>query len=111
MSKETRPITAAMSKVADLAMALKAHPLNQYPGLWDYRFGDWHVYVNAHREPMKTTEGVLVPPFNAYVERLGWPVMVFDGFGGSCVGDGEDAFIEALDAEIERVKPTDAQRR
>lgn len=101
---QTQPLTEAMTKVADLALALKAQPLNQYPGLWEYRFGDWTLYVNGHRMPMATAGDVLVSPFNAYVERQGWPVMIFDGFGGTVVGDGEDAFLAALDAEILRVR-------
>lgn len=102
-------ICEAFDRVAALGIALGAFPVTKFPDCWEHSIDErWFIAVNGHREPKKTSGGVVVNSFNCYVEYNGWPAGSFDPRGGViAAGDcaNEDTFIAALDEAIKRAAP------
>jgi hypothetical protein len=110
-----------MEKVASLAEADGATPINQFPGVWERRLDEhWLIAANGHRQPVrwapKASMYVDVPPFHVAVLYHGWVWGVFNAFDG-CVGAGvgEQAgnvenFIAAIDRAIESKQKTTGAR-
>jgi len=95
-----------MSLIADLGLALNAHPMTRYPHGWHYAFPPWAITLNGQRRPM-TIRAVTVPPFCALLEYNGWAVGIVNAFGGELATSektGEEALIAALEREIACVK-------
>lgn len=96
------PISEAFALITELGIALGAAPLSKFPGCWEHKLGcRWLIAVNGHRTPMKTSAGMEVPPFHAYVERYGWPGGLLTPFGGHMVGYGTEAEDDLI-AELKR---------
>lgn len=103
-----RPLSLAFSLIADLALAMNAHPLNKHPGCWTHAVdAHWWIAVNGHSEPKPVVSSAgctpTVEPFECYVEFNGWPAGVLNPFDGILVAGkcaNEDAFCAALTAAI-----------
>ena len=108
MSSETRPMSEAMLAIANLAIALNAHPVNQYEGCWEYQIDDdWWVALNGHKEPcFNETSGGMVPGFSASIQFNGCPAGIIDPFGG-CMAHhpnaNESALISALNKATSKI--------
>ena len=76
----------------DLATQRGVGPMNALPGLWRVDLGDgWELAVNGQRETIAA-----LPPFHAGVTCGGFPVAVFNPYGGVFVGSDTDRSIEDL---------------
>ena len=102
-----QPLSEAFCEIVSLAERLGVRRINGLPGCWEYADGDWFVAVNAHGEETACSRGAAVPPFHAYVERLGWPAALLNPRGGHIVGDAgaEDALIAWLKTQPALTKP------
>lgn len=112
---ETGPICEAFLKVGMLAHALGARSIKDFSGCWQHQFTHdgslWQIALNAHLEPNEASPiGAMacqVPRLSVAVWFNGWLAAIFDPRGGTFVAGtlaNEDAFIEALDAEMARVQ-------
>lgn len=69
--------------IAEFCMARGAKSIKDVPGCYEAKVDEhWWIAVNGHAEPAKTSTGVEVPPFAAYIEFNGWPAGVVDPAGG-----------------------------
>lgn len=95
-------LTEAFVAIADLASALGVGNLKARPGCWEHKVDeDWWIYLNAHGEPTRCSQGVEVPPYSAFIMFRGLPAGVIDPGGGVIAASrdaNEDAFIAALRA-------------
>lgn len=93
-------VCEAFARIADLAIHLGVTNINLLPGCWEHQIdAKWWIAMNGHKEPIKTSEGDIVHPFNAFIKYNGWPAGVVDPGGGVIAagsGANEDTFIEAL---------------
>lgn len=73
-------------------------PINKLPGCYERELPDgWRVSVNGHGHEMKDSTGKRVPPFEAFfVHNKTLAMAIVSPFGGSTVGDCEDAIVDAL---------------
>jgi hypothetical protein len=96
----------AMLLVGELAAALGVANINRLPGCWEHAIdAHWTIAVNGHQQPIKTSTGVEVAPFNVWVEFNGWPAGYFDASGGTLAAGeaaNEVTFCEALRGAIRR---------
>lgn len=94
----------AFSLMGDLAGALGVRSIKDLPGCWEHQVdGHWKIYVNGHREPINTTTGVEVKPYQCYVEFNGWVAAFFGPSGGEFVAGAlanENTFCDAMKAAI-----------
>jgi hypothetical protein len=70
------------------------------PGPWEGVLGEFHIAINAHREDVKTTEGLTVPPMSMAVNApkyLG-AVMLLAASGGIGAPGMEADVLKALAA-------------
>ena len=105
MDEKMQPISEAFALITELGIALGAAPLSKFAGCWEHSLGDrWFIAVNGHRTPTKTSTGLDVPPFHAYVEHGGWPGGLLTPFVGTMVGglEAEDDLIAELKRAILR---------
>ena len=102
-------MTELMVKITDLALALNAEPINQYPDCWECKIDNhWTIAVNGHRVP-KMWNDIVVQPFHVYVEFCGFPAGMISAFGGIIAAGGmanEDTLIAAIETRIEKTPST-----
>jgi hypothetical protein len=82
--------------IARVAIAEGAAPLNKRIGCWEWELGEWSIAVNGHNAPTKTSDGVEVPAFNAYVAHGDLPCGFVDPFGGVMLAGAENDLIADL---------------
>lgn len=99
-----------MALIAEMAARLGVNGINELPGCWEHTFeqggNEWFLALNGHREAVECSQGASVDPFHAYVQCNGWPAGVmnpFDGIMAAGAAVNEDVFVEALQAEIDRL--------
>lgn len=109
MSENLGPdkISEAFYLLATLAMkeGVADRPQDEF---WERAIGKWHVSMNRYNISRKNAEGIEVPAFSAALKFNGWPAGIIDPVGGIIAAGAvanEDAFIDVLKAEIERVSP------
>ncbi len=82
--------------------------IDKLPGCWEHQIDDqWWVAVNPHLEDVRSSRGLTVPPFSAYVEYNGWPAGIIQPLGGEfAVGEGANTqtFIAACESAKEHRK-------
>lgn len=104
--KSVAEIAVAIMKLADLAIALDAAPLNKHKGCWEHDIDQrWSVYWNGHGEPQKSSRGVQVPAFTCAVHYNGWPAGLINPYGGIIAAGeaaNENTFIAAIEAALAR---------
>lgn len=92
----------------ELGYRLGARNIKDLPGCWEYDVdADWHIAINAHKEPAPCKEGMTVPPYSMLVQYREWPAGIIDAGGGEFVlgkGANEDLFIAAVKAAIKRLE-------
>lgn len=93
-------VCEAFKKLCDLCIALGASPANKHKACWEHRVDErWEIAFNGHNDPKMCSHGVVVDPYNCYVQYNGWPAGVFTPYGG-CIAAGEGAnettFLAAL---------------
>lgn len=99
---------AAFVHVIELCDALGVSKINALPGCWEHQIDDqWWVAVNAKKQPVVTSRGYTVEPYDCFVEYNGFPAGSFNP-GGGILAAGEAAneqtFIAAVRAAIERAR-------
>lgn len=96
-------------KIADLAIALGAAPLNRLDGAWVHQVNEhWHVAANAHKTPVEVEPtgcmAVTLEPFHMAVWWHGWLAGLVNPYGGTIAahptGANEDRLISDLEAAI-----------
>lgn len=95
----------AFIRICELAEAKGEAPIGNR--VWATEFGHWRVAVNGSRETIDR-----IPPFEALITYRGLPAGLINPVGGTIVagqGVNEDAFIEAIEAEIARLGGTIAE--
>jgi hypothetical protein len=101
----------AFFQLAELAFAVGAAPMNQYPGCWEHDVDEnWHVSVNAHKEEKAggPDPRIDVPPFHAAIFWRGWFAGLLSPYGGVLAahpdGANEERFIKDVMAAQERAR-------
>lgn len=80
-----QPLSDVFVKIAELASATGAAPINRLAGCWTFDLGvrpEIRGWVNGHREP-QMADGSPIPPFHAYLEWNGFPFAMLSPYGGS----------------------------
>jgi hypothetical protein len=108
----TAAIALAFLKVAELGIAIGAHPLTKHDGCWTYRLTTapaWAFAVNGHAEPQPNPffDGLdgtePIAPYHCFVQFNGWPFAILGPHGGfiaSGAAANEESLIAAIEAEI-----------
>jgi len=96
----------AYDLIAQLAVALDAHPLHKHEACWEFSVDEnWYIAVNGHDKPRLCSNGVSVDPYTAYIAWNGWPAGILGPSGGPIAAGrlvNEQALCEALQAAIRR---------
>lgn len=103
-----------MSNQINEVFALTAHwaalqgatALRSTPGLWEATLGEYNIAINAHREELKSCDGMTVPPMRVLVNAPKYvgAFMLADPTGGIGSPGMEDDYLTALRADIERLE-------
>jgi hypothetical protein len=112
LSEENQPneenqLTEIMMRIADMAILMNAHPLNQYADCWECEIDHrWTIAANGHREPKKWRD-ITVQPFHVYVEYNGFPAGIISAYEGIIAAGteaNEETFLAAIDAKIKTLE-------
>lgn len=99
-------ICEAFVVLAEWAGTQGAIDLAQKLGLWEGRLGEFNVAINAHREPLSSSDGLTVPPMHIAVnapDYLGAVMLIApDGGIGSAGMEGD--VIALAKAEIAKAE-------
>lgn len=93
-------ISELFFEVAMWAAEQGADDLANKPGLWEGKLGEFNVSINAHREELKTCDGLTCPPLSLVVNApkyLG-AVIICDAGGGIGLMGMEADVLKALAA-------------
>ena len=110
---EPTPVTSIFAKVAELAIAAGAAPLNAQPGLWEHhftgRFDDGSlpvkIAVNGKKEPLKPSfSGTKLDSFTVLIDVNGWPACLCTAQDGGILGIDEVRLLAMLDNRIAELK-------
>jgi len=92
--------------VCQLAQSLGFANLNQQPGTWEHFFGPWHVALNPHNLPTRSTRGTPIEAFQCAIEHEG-KMAGWVGLKKHTVSAGkrdqQEEFCEDIKAEIKRI--------
>jgi hypothetical protein len=104
------PVCELAASIANLALALDAHPLNKHPMCWTHQIDEhWFVAMNGHTEPRRVEGapnrmGYTVEPFHIALWYNGWLAASFNisGKGFICRGEAanEDTALEAINRKL-----------
>ena len=92
--------------VCNLCVALGLKNLNEHIAAWEYQIGPWHIALNAHNLPTRSTRGTNIEPFQAAIEHdnkmAGWVAMNKHSIAAGNRDQTQD-FCDAVKDEIYRV--------
>ena len=108
MGDDTEEVAVVFGLIAELAAALGVRDIGSTEGCWEHALDErWWFAINGHKEPVKCSQGVTVPPFHCYLEYNGFPAGVFSSFGGQIAAGSaanEETFCETLRQAICRAR-------
>ena len=93
-------LTEVYSLVAEIAAKRGVTNINQSPGLWRFKVGEFDLALNGHDE---TIEDLL--PFELLVCAGGLPLGIVGPFDGWLMMSAEDDLIAAMKAELGKESP------
>lgn len=108
MTTTDKPIVSVFMEIANLVLARKQHPVNQYESPLRVPVDDhWEIWVNGQTTPRRIAnapESTMahdceVPAFSAAVFFNGWLAGLVDPYGGVIAGGSganEDTLLDAL---------------
>jgi hypothetical protein len=103
----TADVPLIYAKVIELAELLGVRNIKELSGTWGHQFNDkdWRLYANGHSVPVLICDELLeLPPYCIALSWRGWAVAVISPVEGETFWKLEQEIIDALDAEIERVR-------